>query len=190
MLYLQQFTFESPKLLIFYLGGNMEKSQIEIHDVVFVVAKSDEEASEKIKKKWCGTAKSLHVDSWLIVEEVNGFNIALSERKLDKSDRNLYFVNLGYYKKDVFGELHFMTLVVAESKVEAIEMAKNKCSQDLEMLHSDNVYDLDDCIRIEEVDHYFIELEYTGLNKQMMLPINGYQKLRPHPNFASSDKNL
>lgn len=179
MLYLQQFTFDSPKLLIFYLGGNMEKSQIEMHDVVFVVAKTDEEASEKIKKKWCGTAKSLHVDSWLIAEEVDGFNITLSKTKSIKSGEHLYFVNLGYYKKDVFGELHFMTLVAASSKIGAIEVAKNKCAKDLEMLHSDNVYDLDDCIRIEEVDHYFIELEYTGLNKVALVPINGYQKLRP-----------
>lgn len=190
MLFLKKFSFESPKLFIFYLGGNMENSQIEMHDVVFVVAKTDEEATDKIKKKWCGIAKSLHVDSWLIAEHVDGFTISLSESQPAKNESHLYFVNLGYYKKDVFGELHFMTLVVAQSKIDAIEKAKNKCSQDLEMLHSDNVYDLDDCIRLEEVDHYFINLDYTSLNQHMMSPINGYQKLRASPYFAGSDKNL
>lgn len=162
----------------------MEKSQIEMHDVVFVVAKTDEEASEKIKRKWCGTTKSLHVDSWLMVEEVDGYNITLSQNRNDQIESHLYFVNLGYYKKGVFGELHFMTLVIADTKLKAIEAAKSKCLQDFEMLHSDNVYDLDDCIRIEEVDHYFIGLEYTGLKKEPMTPINGYQKLRTYSSFA------
>lgn len=190
MLYLNKFTFEFPKLLIFCLGGNIEKSHIEMHDVVFVVAKTDEEASEKIKKKWCGTEKSLHVDSWFVAEEADGFNIKICEMKPSDRDIHLYFVNLGYYKSGVFGESHFMTLVVAPSKTDAIKMAKEKCSQDLEMVHSDNVYDLDDCIQIDEVDHCFIELHYDAASqKKAIMPINGYQKLRPS-DLVSMEKNL
>lgn len=48
MLYLERFVFDFPKLFIFYLGGNVENCKIEMHDVVFVVAKTDDEASEKI----------------------------------------------------------------------------------------------------------------------------------------------
>ncbi|EKE11145.1 MAG: hypothetical protein ACD_15C00135G0006 [uncultured bacterium] len=190
MIYLEQFAFKSPKLLIFYLGGNTEKSHIEMHDVVFVIAKTDVEAAGKIRQAWYGTEKSLHVDSWFVAEEVDGFNIKISKNR-KSSQTHLYFVNLGYYKNGIFGENHFMTLVVAGSKIEAIEKANKKCYQDLEMLHSDNVYDLDDCIRIDEVDHSFIELEYRGLPKKPIMPINGYHKLRPHPsNFELSDKNL
>lgn len=184
-MYLEKFTFETPKLLIFYLGGNMAKSHIEMHDVVFIVAKSDDEAAEKVKEKWCGTEKSLHIDSWFAAEDVEDYRITLIQNEPKEKNIHLYFVNLGYYKKGVFGESHFMTLVVASSKINAIEKAKEKCEQELEMLHSDNVYDLDDCIRINEVDHYFISLEYTGEIKPPKEPINGYQKLR-----QAMDKNL
>ena len=190
MTYLEQFSFDSPKLFIFYLGGSMKNCQIEMHDVVFVVADSDLDASEKIKAKWCGTEKSLHVDSWLIAENVDGFDITLTDKKPEGDNNHLYFVNLGYYKKGVFGELHYMALVVAKSKKKAIDIAMSKCTKDVEMLHSDNVYDLDDCIQLEEVDSYFIQLKYTGIKEEAMLPINGYQKLRPAPSFSTSDRNL
>lgn len=177
MLYLEQFAFDSPKLFIFYLGGNVKNGNIEMHDVVFVVAKTDEEASKKIKSKWFGTEKSLHVDSWFIAENIDGFEVKILQEKPQMADMHLYFVNLGFYKCDVFGESHFMTLVIANSKSQAIEKAKMKSSPDKEMLHSDNVYDLDDCIRIDEVDNYYIELEYNGVSDAIK-PTNGYQKLR------------
>src|SRR3989338_2691461 len=133
-----------------------------MHDVVFVIAKTDVEAAGKIRQAWYGTEKSLHVDSWFVAEEVDGFNIKISKNR-KSSQTHLYFVNLGYYKNGIFGENHFMTLVVAGSKIEAID----------------------------EVDHSFIELEYRGLPKKPIMPINGYHKLRPHPsNFELSDKNL
>lgn len=177
MLYLEQFAFNSPKLLIFYLGGNIENCNVEMHDVVFMVAKTDEEASKKIKSKWCGTEKSLHVDSWFVAENIDGFHIKITEDKPKASDTHLYFVNLGFYERDVFGESHFMTLIVANSKHEAVEKAKAKSPSDKEMVHSDNVYDLDDCIRIYEVDNYYVQLEYNGACDTIK-PTNGYQKLR------------
>lgn len=186
MPYLKEFNLELPKLFIFYLGGNTERNQIEMHDVAFVVAKTDEEVSEKLRKKWFGTEKSLHVDSWFIAEAVDGFKVELLEERPAVSEMQLYFVNLGYYKKGVFGELHFMKLTAASSKLEAIENVKNECAQACEMLHSDNVYDLDDCIHLEEVDRYFVGLTFTG-EEQTIDPINGYQRLR---SFESSGRNL
>jgi len=177
MLYLERFVFDSPKLFIFYLGGSFENCKIETHDVVFVVAKTDDEASEKIKQKWRGTEKSLHVDSWFIAENIDGFSVIITENKPQASDTHLYFVNLGFYRSGVFGEDHFMTLVVASSKSEAVEKAKLKVLPGKEMLHSDNVHDLDDCIRVDEVDNYYIDLEYSGVCDAIK-PTNGYQKLR------------
>lgn len=178
MLYLEKFRFQSPKLFIFYLGGSFENCKIEMHDVVFVIAKTDDEATEKIKKKWLGKEKSLHVDSWFIAENIDGYTVKISETKPQTCDTHLYFVNLGFYKSDVFKEDHFMTLVAANSKSQAIENAKAKSPPGAEMLHSDNVHDLDDCIRLDEVDNYYIALEYTGIHHEIKI-VNGYQKLRP-----------
>ncbi|MGB7127592.1 MAG: hypothetical protein WBD50_00680, partial [Candidatus Rhabdochlamydia sp.] len=76
------------------------------------------------------------------------------------------------------GEHHFMTLVTAGSKREAMKLAMNECSSDLHMLHLDDLHDLDGCINIDKVDEYFITLEYTGLDEDLAQPINGYLNLR------------
>jgi len=176
MLYLEKFSYPSPKLFIFYLGGSFENCKIEMHDVVFVIAKTDEEASEKIRKKWQGKEKSLHVDSWFIAESIDGYTVHISETKPQPSDRHLYFVNLGFYKSNEFKEDHFMTLVVATSKSQAVEKAIIQSPPDAEALHSDNIHDLDDCIKLDEIDNYYIQLEHTGLHQINIT--NGYQKLR------------
>ncbi len=178
MAYLEQFSFESPKMLVFCLGGHTEYGKLEVHDVVFVVAKTDKEAIEKMRKAWFGTQKSLHVDSWLIVESINGYEIRITKTKPPNKNTHLYFVNLGYYIPLQIGEHHFMTLVTAGSKREAMKLAMNECSSDLHMLHLDDLHDLDGCINIDKVDEYFITLEYTGLDKDLAQPINGYLNLR------------
>ena len=53
----------------------------------------------------------------------------------------------------------------------------NECPSDLHMLHLDDLHDLDGCINFDKVDEYFIILEYTGLNKDLAQPINGYLNL-------------
>ena len=176
MPYLQKFVFDSPMLCVFYLGGKVEGCNIEMHDVVFAVGKSDIEISQKIKNKWCGIKTSLHVDSWFILASLNGFDVKITEIKPQSSTNHLYFVNLGSYKRNFFGENHFITFVVAQSRSQAIEQARREVSKGTEMLHTDNIYDIDECIRITEVDNYHIVLEYTGIRKKLSI-INGYQQL-------------
>ncbi|UCM85622.1 MAG: DUF1543 domain-containing protein [Rickettsia endosymbiont of Culicoides impunctatus] len=175
----QDFMFNYPKLGIFYLGGKIEGCNIEIHDVVFVIGKSNIDMSQQIKGKWIGTPEFLHIDSWFIADSMDGFNIHIQETKPTASENHLFFVNLGSYKNNSFGEYHFMTLVVAQSRSEAIEKAREKAPKNEEMQHSDNIHDIDECIRISEVSNYYIALEYTGIKKESSI-VNGYQKLKNH----------
>lgn len=39
-----------PKLFIFYLGKKIDKCNIEIHDVIFVIGQTDIEIAKKLKK--------------------------------------------------------------------------------------------------------------------------------------------
>lgn len=178
MAYLEPFSFESPKMLVFCLGGHTEYGKLEVHDVVFIVAKNDKEVTEKIRKAWFGTQKSLHVDSWLVVENIDGYEVRITETNPPNKKTHLYFVNLGYYIPSQFGEHHVMTLVTAESKKDAMKAAMNKYSSDLYMLHLDDLHDLIGCINIDKIDEYFITLEYTGLEKDLIQPINGYFNLQ------------
>lgn len=178
MAYLEEFAFKNPKLLMFCLGGHTQNSYIEVHDVVFIVAKTTKEATKKIRKAWFGVDKSLHVDSWFAIESIEGYDVRVIKTKPIHQKNALYFVNLGYYVAAELGEQHFMKLVVAKSKKEAIKSAMDQFSADVEMIHIDDLYDLEGCIHISEVDQYFIQLSYAGSEKKLMQPINGYQNLR------------
>lgn len=177
MAYLKDFAFDSPRLLSFCLGGQTAKGNIEVHDVVFIVAKTAEEATIKIRTMWFGTKSSLHVDSWMALENIDGYDIEIGKTQSRNHSLHLYFVNLGYYTKHEMGKGHFMTFVVAESKRKAALSAMNQCGVNAGMLHIDDLHDLEGCIQIDKVDHYFIHLTQKKQNKQMQV-INGYQKLR------------
>ncbi|WP_341788900.1 MULTISPECIES: DUF1543 domain-containing protein [unclassified Rickettsia] len=165
-----------PKLFIFYLGGKIDKCNIEIHDVVFVIGQSDIEIANKVKEKWIGNPKSFHIDSWFMIENIDGFEIEVNQGKIKPTPNSLFFVNLGYYLQDNFGESHFMTLTVAKSRAEAIKAARNKLFANHQMLHTDNIYDIDECIKLEQISNYYISLKYTGNAKPNVIN-NGYQKL-------------
>lgn len=172
----KDYTFDAYKLCVFYLGGKVDSCNIEMHDVVFLVGNSSKNMAQLLKKKWVGTPHSLHIDSWFVVDSVDGFNIKIENIKPSNTDHHLFFVNIGSYKKSYFGEKHFMSLVVSESKSKAIKKALSSVNKDEDMLHCDNIYDIDQCIRIDTIDNYYINLEYTGLIQENII-INGYQKI-------------
>lgn len=175
--FIEKFEFEEPKLLAFYLGGRTEGCQTELHDVVFTTAKNLREAVPKIKAQWFGTERSLHVDSWMPLEKVDGFDISLTQDMDHQNEDNLklFFVNIGCYKQGVFGELHILKFVVADSVQLAKEKAKQELPRDVEEVHTDDIYDIDDCIMIEEVEDYKIVIESTN-KKTQAAPINGWQR--------------
>jgi hypothetical protein len=173
---IKSFNFNQPRLFAFYLGGKIEKCNIEMHDVVFVVGKSNEDVLPKVKQKWIGTTTSLHIDSWIVLDNIDGFDIEIVDIKPDNKNLNLYFVNLGSYTKDKFGENHFMNFCIAKSRTEAIEKTKALVPQNEEKTHTDNIYDIDDCIQIDKIDENYIKIEYSGKTTEFT-SINGYQKI-------------
>jgi len=175
---LENINFEKEKLLALYLGGSVPGFSIEAHDVVFVVAKHFEEVIPKVRELWHGDQKSLHIDSWLPLENLNGFDISLVKSEPVDQVKSLYFVNLGGYLKGQFGEAHYIKFVAADSKVEAKKIAKSQVKEEVEVLHTDDLLDIDECIKITQVDNYFFEL--TPGQKENRLSTNGWQKL-PKP---------
>ena len=173
---IKSFNFNEHKLFAFYLGGKIEGCNIEMHDVVFVIGKSNEDVLPQIKQKWIGTEKSLHVDSWIILENIDGFDIKITDDKPDNNGLSLYFVNLGAYTKDKFGENHFMNFCVAKSRSKAIEITKNIVPQSEEMVHGDNIYDIDDCIKLDVLDSCYIKLVQSNTSTNI-ISTNGYQKI-------------
>lgn len=174
--YIEDISFDQPKLCMFYLGGRFEGCSIEMHDVMFLVGKASADIFPKLRRRWRGTAESLHVDSWYPVENVDGYDIELRSDPPQDAAKHLHFVNLGAYRKGAFGELHHMELVVATNVDEAKAIAKSRAPKGWDQLHTDDLVEVDDCIRLDKVDDRFIDLVEGG-RRRSPPSTNGWLRL-------------
>ena len=66
-------------LFIVVLGGRSLKSNIEIHDVRWVLGYSLEDTFPELREQWLGNINGLHIDSYKRIEYVDGYKIVVSE---------------------------------------------------------------------------------------------------------------
>lgn len=158
------------KLYAVYLGGKHARSNIELHDVVFVVGASLEKTYPKLKEKWFGAPEKIpHIDSWIELTHADGYEIHLLTKKPAEQDLKLFFVNFGGYTENLFGEVHESAFFVAPSKALATRKAEESLCKGLYQSHLDDnlvvdqligsppgALDIDDVLEIEDVDGYFL----------------------------------
>jgi len=159
------------------LGGNAApKSNTELHDVVFVAGERIEDTYQDLLDLWFGTPEGLHIDSWVDLSVVDGHRVTLQRDRAIQEHR-LYFVNLGGYRPGEFAELHANTFVVASSPQEAKRRAKAELLQGLDEVHTDDLYDVDDCLEIGEVSGWHVRLASAADEALPLAPNNGYHPL-------------
>tara|TARA_A100001388_G_scaffold275111_1_gene260003 strand:- start:412 stop:1017 length:606 start_codon:yes stop_codon:yes gene_type:complete len=166
---------EEIHLYLVVLGGRVERANIELHDVRWVVGSRIEDTYDVLRRDWFGTFEGLHIDSYRRINYVDGYKINLKniEKKKSKnkqsfnhndSEKNLWFINIGGYDPSSMQEKHEFGLVVATSKVEAINKAKSKWLIGCEKKHKDDIsslkilVDCDDCHIIKTISNWEIEL--------------------------------
>lgn len=82
------------KLYAVFFGGKIRKENlIEDHQIVFIVASTDEEARSLAKEKW--DASDIHIDGTQILNSVDGYNIKLEKTNSLKDD---FVINNKYSK--------------------------------------------------------------------------------------------
>lgn len=177
---------DEPKLFAVYLGGRADRCNIELHDVVFVVGSCIEETYPLLAKKWFGNMDHFHIDSYLHLKNIDGYEIELSkDAPQENASKKLYFINFGAYKPHEFTEYHQSAFYVAESAPEAIRRAKSELCQGLQTIHKDDVvlldhvsqcFDVDDLLEIGNVDDYFISVKPSSTHERT-LPISEYIRL-------------
>ncbi|MFJ4345594.1 DUF1543 domain-containing protein [Pseudomonas sp. NPDC089401] len=145
-------------LYVVMLGGRHPAAKIEVHDVVFAHADTLEQAYPQLRSAWFGAAKGLHIDSWLEVHGVDGYRVTLQPASPAKDALRLYFINLGGYEPNVFGEAHRYLLVAAANKVQAKAMGKQRMQRGWLKPHTDAVLDVDDCLAIDQVAGLHVHL--------------------------------
>lgn len=140
------------------LGGNHPNAKIEVHDVVFINCDNIHQSHDTLRELWFGDKKRVHIDSWMAVHGVDGYQVELSDQRSDNDGLNLYFINLGGYDANIFGEEHRYLLVIAQSEHHAKEKAKQTILDVWEMPHKDNLFDIDDCLQLDNIEGLYIKL--------------------------------
>ncbi len=142
-------------LFIVVLGGRSLKSNIEIHDVRWVLGESIEDTFPELRKQWLGKKSGLHIDSYKCIKYVDGYKVVIS-----KSNKNslvspgieglsLWFVNLGGYNPAKMYEEHEFKLIVAKKAIDAKNKAKKNWETNLTKKHNDDCSGID---YLEQVD--------------------------------------
>lgn len=145
-------------LFVVLLGGKHPKAKVEVHDIAFVVAANLEAAYPALREAWFGSAAGLHIDGWMKVDGVEGWKVELSPLAPAPGSPRLYFINLGGYERQVFGEAHQYLLVVAHDKAAAQAKGKARARSHWLKPHTDALMDVDDCLPIDLVDGRYIHL--------------------------------
>jgi hypothetical protein len=165
------------QLFMVYLGGRIRGCHIEMHDIRFVVGENIEQTYSKLKSKWVGDRSSVHMDSYMAINHIDGFKVEVVDSYVEQN-KQLYFVNLGAYRSDSMAEQHDFALYVASSSHEAKERAKNDLLAGLSHIHKDDLHDVDDCFAIDLLDSQLnIKLTPSGISQPIKPDWFGYHVL-------------
>lgn len=137
------------KLFAIYIGGELEGANIELHDMRFVVAPSIDETYDELRRQWWGIPKSLHIDCWAEVNEVDGYKVELRPEPFTGPEK-LYYINLGGYDSAEFLERHKNVFVVATNVSEAKRKAIQEVKHWIEP-HRDEMYEAEQAFSLSEV---------------------------------------
>ena len=152
----------SLKLFAVCLGGRAPKCNTELHDVVFVVGARVEDTYTQLLELWFGSPEGLHIDSWLELDVVEGHQVRLS-REPSNSGLKLFFVNLGAYAEGEFTEVHENVFLVGSEALAVKRRAKENFLQGKHKLHTDSLFEVDDCLQIEGVQGWHVHLTPTSI---------------------------
>jgi len=170
------------QLFLVYLGGSASGANIELHDIRFVIAEQIEQAFPALKQQWFGDKSSVHMDSYVALHHVDGYRIVVRSTDTDAKNNNglkLYFVNFGGYFPGKLAEYHDFTVVVASSSEAAKQQAKAKVYSGglagAEQFHKDDLLAVDDCLAVDLIDGYRIDLEQDGIQQPLEPDWMGYR---------------
>ena len=177
-------------LFIVVLGGRSLKSNIELHDVRWVLGESLEDTFPELRKQWLGKTNGLHIDSYKRIEYVDGYKISISKSNKNnsiikkKEDESLWFINLGGYDPKKMYEEHEFTLIVAKNAIDAKKKAKKNWVSSLKSKHNDDLSginyfeEIDDLHSIKQIKNWEIKLISDPENRSEKLIPDWYGYMR------------
>ncbi len=146
-------------LHVVMLGGTHPRARIELHDVAFVDVEQLADAHDELRRQWFADPDGVHIDSWLEVDGVDGYQVRFGDAAPAVDAPRLYFLNLGGYVAGEFGEAHRYLLVVAADASQAKARARTLAhAVRWQLPHVDAVLEVDDCLPIDRVGGRYVHL--------------------------------
>jgi len=178
------------KLFYIILGATPKGRNIEQHDVFFGIAENLKDLVSDIKDFWTEAEGKIHLDGYQEVKFADGFEVKIVEKAKQAQENQLYFVNLGGYKRGFFEEFHQQHLMVGTSmgevvkKVKKTEFYKTMGFEDA-VSHIDDKHgvDIDDIFNVNDIlpekmkEKYSIILEKSEELNQENFSKVGYLKI-------------
>lgn len=166
------------KLFAVLLGGRADGCHIELHDVVFAIGETIKDTHAQLVQRWFGNKKRLHIDSYIELSHIDGYQVSISNEKPtgEHANKKIFFVNFGAYKENYFGEIHERGFYVAEKKPDVLARAKSELCLTLIDPHCDDNLDIDDIISFNKVNEYYIHLQPQPIINSLMIKSH-YQRL-------------
>ncbi|MDF2553288.1 MAG: hypothetical protein K0R77_2563 [Chryseobacterium sp.] len=178
------------KLFYIILGATPKGRNIEQHDIFFGIAENLKDLVSDIKNFWTEAEGKIHLDGYQEVKFADGFEVKIAEKTKQAQENQLYFVNLGGYKRGFFEEFHQQHLMVGTSmgevvkKVKKTEFYKTMGFEDA-VSHIDDKHgvDIDDIFNVNDIlpekmkEKYSIILEKSEELNQENFSKVGYLKI-------------
>lgn len=162
------------KLFACYLGGMAKWCNIELHDLQFSIWEEIEDCFDDLRSKRFWDKNRVHIDAFLELKYINWYEVVLKKWEKSGDEQKLFVVNAGWYVPGFFGEKHEIWFYVADKKSTATKIALEHLCKNQDKQHQDNLYDVDDCIALEEVWWFHIHLVPTVLEQDFMPMRAGY----------------
>ncbi len=162
------------KLFVIGIGGSTSKANIEVHDVQLVIADSIENTYEILIEGWYG--EHLHLDEYKVLAGAQGYRIQIEDHP-QNTELNLFFVNMGGYLKETFGEQHEYGFFVAETEKEAKEKAQKELLKNVTDTHVDGIFKVDSKLKFAEGKSAYIHLIRDGKTYSLNPDWCGYKRL-------------
>ena len=166
------------RLFAVMLGGTAARANTELHDVVFACGEAIEDTWDQLLDLWFGAPDGLHVDSWAALDRVDGHRVSLRPEPPEGPDR-LWFINLGAYRPQHFGELHAVTFLVGAEAAAIKARAKAALLPGTDELHTDDLHEVDDCLEVTRVGGLHVHLEKAAGSAPDPVFVNGWLPLPP-----------
>ena len=163
-------------LFMIKIGGSSGLSNIEVHDVQFILAKNIKKTFDELKMRWYGEITSLHIDGYKIISNIDNYNIIISEEK-SLQTKKLFFINFGGVSDKIFGEIHKNIFILAENNNEARIIASNMINNYPNINHIDSICDVEKNININRKNKIYLSFESADVKYIDSADWQGYLKL-------------